>query len=72
MTSFYPDFLRNRVTPALHDVVAEEVDNELLVRARDTDGMGRELSGWAAEIRYEYGSRVVRMDLVPRKRRGHV
>ena len=51
LTYAYPDFLRKRTTPARHDVVAEEVDKELLVRARDTDGMGRELSGLTAEIR---------------------
>ena len=51
LTSFYPDFLRKRVTPARHDVAAEEVDKELLVNARDTDGVGREFVGLSAEIR---------------------
>ena len=51
LSSCYPEFLGKRVTPAMHDVVDEEVDKELLVTARDTDGVGRELSGLTAEIR---------------------
>ena len=51
LTPFYPDFLRKRVTPARRDLVAEDVDKELLLRAIETDGMGREFSRLSAEIR---------------------
>ena len=44
LTSFYPDFLRKRVTPARHDVVAEEVDKELLAQAHEP-------GAWAVNLR---------------------
>ena len=51
LASFYPDFLRNRNTPAWHDVVPEEVDERLLMSAHDVSGVGLEFTGLSAEIR---------------------
>ena len=51
LAPFYPDFLRKRITPARHDVVAEEVDKELLLTATEPGYGSREFSGLSAEIR---------------------
>ena len=51
MDSFYPDFLRKRIAPARHDVVADEVDKELLLSGPDSTGLGREFDGLSAGIR---------------------
>ena len=51
LSSLYPDFLRKRSTPAKHDVVAGEVDKDLLTSSHDLTGGGKEFSGLSAEIR---------------------
>ena len=51
LSSCYPDCLRKRNTPARNDVVAEDVDKELLLSPRDAPGAGREFTGLSAEIR---------------------
>ena len=51
ISSFYPEFLRIRNTPARHDAVAEEVDKELLMSAQDAPGAGRGFAGLSVEIR---------------------
>ena len=48
--SFYPEFLRNRITPARHDVVADEVDKELLLNATDPR-RAADSTGLSSEIR---------------------
>ena len=59
--------MRKRVTPSRHDVVDEEVDKELLLNARDTDGFGREFPGLSAELR---DFLKIRTAPQPRKKRG--
>ena len=51
LANFYPDFLRKRVTPARHSVVADQVDKELLLTATEPVVGGREFSGLSEEIR---------------------
>ena len=49
LSSFYPYFLRTRSTPAMHDVVAEEVAMELLSPSHDPTYDGREFTGLSTE-----------------------
>ena len=51
LASCYPDFLRNRIGPARHDVVAEEVDKELPLTDKDACGFRREPTWLSSEIR---------------------
>lgn len=55
MSAFYQDFLRRRMTPARHEVVADEVDKELLTESLvpGTQGLRgiSDSSGLSAEIR---------------------
>ena len=51
LSSFYPNFLRKRNTPARNYAAAEEVDKELLLSAHDASGEGGEFTGMSLEIR---------------------
>lgn len=51
LSSLYPEFIRKRVTPARHDVVAEEVDKELLLNATDFRTPHYDSTGLSAAIR---------------------
>ena len=51
LSAFYPEFLRKRVTPARHDVVAEEADKANPLNAADSRTHRYDSAGSSSEIR---------------------